>query len=235
MTVSIHSRAYRLLQGAPVINGTPDEKKQTHSRGQCPLRENDRTFSKDSNSYCQRSISPLSVTEIHEELSACGDNSTFLNKPQRPTLLKSCVASKKKAQKPLRRVRFPTSPVSQVKTRPRTLPEDVRRLFYSSGEMSMFRRNYYAYMNSRRTEEVDYYEEETISVQSTNNSRPILNLASSQNEDNPWQIVKAIVSHQGETREYYHQSHCTSQINVGTSNSCSFDNPEFWNGTITWF
>jgi len=91
-------------------------------------------------------------------------------------------------------------------------------------------------MKSQRAKEVCEVEEETISVDSSDKSQPFLNQANNPNVESPWQIVKAVVSHQGETHEYYHQSSCTSQaITEGSSDNFSFDNPEFWNGEITWF
>ena len=243
MTVSIHTRAYRALQIAPPTSPTPTDKRLKRSHGKGLQQSDDRTRTKDS-LYTQRSTSPLSVVDINEELNlSSGSCSSFVDKLECPASPSVCIKSRTK--KPARRVHWNRCLITEVATRPRTLPEDVPRLFYSSAEMSMFRRNYYAYMNSQSRAREECVQEEEISVNSVeckpnaSCNKPDASYVDSTPQEGFRKrqlVVKAVVCHQGEIREYYHQdSHSSQSHNQGPSDSCNFDNPDFWNGTITWF
>lgn len=241
MTVSIHNRAYRLLQSTPPISPKPADKRLKRSH-EGPHQEGERGRPKESSSYSQRSTSPLSVVDINEELNF-PISSCPVSVDQSNGSASSNTCGRSKSKKATRCVHFDNRLVTQVRTRPRTLPQDVHRLFYSSAEMNMFRKNYYAYLNSQRQEEV--FEEE-ITTASLDNCKleTILNQTDISDVHNQTLkgmrkrhlVVKAVVSHQGETREYYHQEFQSPQsLSQGCGDKCSFDNSDFWNGTITWF
>jgi len=244
MTVAVHSRAYRVLQNAPSFNPKPTDKRLKRSHGRSLHESRDRSCSKDCNPCSKRSTSPLSVVDFHEELNFSPDSCpSFVDKTQ-PSASPT-VCGKSKTKKPARRVQFDRRLVTQVVTRPRTLPQDVHRLFYSSTEMSMFRRNYYAYLNSKNNKEECYVDDEDMSMGDGDcKFETILDQNDLSDEHSEPQkrmlkrqlVVKAVVSHQGETREYYHEesqsSLCKFDVPV---DQCNFDNSDFWNGTITWF
>eukprot|EP00565_Helicotheca_tamesis_P001442 CAMPEP_0185733502 /NCGR_PEP_ID=MMETSP1171-20130828/19706_1 /TAXON_ID=374046 /ORGANISM="Helicotheca tamensis, Strain CCMP826" /LENGTH=220 /DNA_ID=CAMNT_0028403257 /DNA_START=44 /DNA_END=706 /DNA_ORIENTATION=+ len=129
-----------------------------------------------------------------------------------------------------RRVSWCSHAVSEVRTRPRTPPQEARNLFYSSEETEEFRRQY------RRERELEAERKRETASQS------------SPEPPRRRHISRVVVLHNDSEETYFSEDRSVEGPNyyIPTDNNNSlsdinkkdeafFDNDNFWSGSITWY
>lgn len=126
-----------------------------------------------------------------------------------------------------RRVRFASSPVSCVWTRPYTRVQDVPTLFYSSEETTAFRQEY---RMERKLLAAAAAQAEEGNLQQTSIVQQPLAKRSKRS------ISMVVVMH-NDTLETFTADAGKSYEGepLGSNSDVSFDNDSFWSGSITWF
>jgi hypothetical protein len=117
--------------------------------------------------------------------------------------------------------------VSEVRYRPRTLPEDCEALFYTSDETRQFRRDYHIERNQEHFDAPSAEQEQQDQTpKSYDISRVVImaNNSTIQYENNPWNNTYG-------TKISESKNVCASS----DSEEIFFDNDSFWTGSITWY
>lgn len=127
-------------------------------------------------------------------------------------------------------VRFLDPLVSEVRYRPRTLPEDCEALFYTSDETRQFRRDYQMEKNQEHFGYLSAEQEQQDQTpKSYDISRVVImaNNSTIQYENNPW------------NNKYCNKVSESKNVCAPSASSDSeeifFDNDSFWTGSITWY
>lgn len=133
--------------------------------------------------------------------------------------------------------------VTEVRTRPRTRPEDVAALFYSCEETQRFRQEY-------RHERRVVHDEDTSSSSGSKESKSVSLFDNKRKIDNPddststagHRISRVVVMHEDKLETFIDKdmaliqsSLSSSGGDVTTADDAFFDNDRFWSGQITWY
>lgn len=144
-------------------------------------------------------------------------------------------------------VTFATQLVTDVRTRPRTRPQDVKGLFYSCEETQRFRQEY-------RLERERYSSEDSSHKRAIGESK-VLNQEESKDKSDcctdvkesilnslsGHRISRVVVMHKDTLETFIDKdladliSHYPHGGDVKTANDDFFDNDSFWSGQITWY
>mmetsp|Transcript_1500 Transcript_1500/g.1915 ORF Transcript_1500/g.1915 Transcript_1500/m.1915 type:complete len:208 (+) Transcript_1500:38-661(+) len=123
----------------------------------------------------------------------------------------------------MKKLRFADPLVTEVRTRPRTPREDISGLFYSSEQISQFREDYYESIESDRetyeSEECQGYNPEDSTLIGTSCSMRQLQCSKRL-------VSKVSIDYQGKHMHLMEKQADDDHL---------FDNPAFWNGSITWW
>jgi len=141
-------------------------------------------------------------------------------------------------------VTFASVLVTEVRTRPRTRPEDVSALFYSCAETQRFRQEYRKERHEVHNDEITTPSEPTP-AQTT---LPLLNgNCGISNKDetvstNGHRISRVVVMHEDTLETFVDKDMALLQapisLGIGDITAASddfFDNDRFWSGQITWY
>jgi hypothetical protein len=126
-----------------------------------------------------------------------------------------------------KRVSFADTLVSDVWERPRTPPEEVSKLFFSSEETQRFRQEYR--LERKLLAELDV-DPETHPVDEEELSA-LFATSSSQGSTDRHRISRVVVLHNDKLETYLNPE----QVSKGAQDDGFFDNESFWSGSITWF
>lgn len=142
-------------------------------------------------------------------------------------------------------VTFASVLVTEVRTRPRTRPEDVSALFYSCEETQRFRQQY---RHERRGAQEDDTASPSVSVASSAETVTLFDdncMTSKQDESVPTgghRISRVVVMHEDTLETFIDKDMAAIQSSfsigggdVTTADNAFFDNDRFWSGQITWY
>jgi len=134
--------------------------------------------------------------------------------------------------------------VSEVRTRPRTRPEDVAALFYSCEETQRFRQEY-------RHERRVVQDEDTPSSSAGTKSKSLSSTDNQSKLDTPdespstagHRISRVVVLHEDTLETFIDKDLALIQASLSssgggdltTADDAFFDNDRFWSGQITWY
>jgi len=140
-------------------------------------------------------------------------------------------------------VTFASVLVTEVRTRPRTRPEDVSALFYSCEETQRFRQQY-------RLERRGAQEDSTATIPVATSAEPVTlfddNRMTSSKDDTMstggHRISRVVVMHEDTLETFIDKDMAEVQPpfstgggDVTTADKAFFDNDRFWSGQITWY
>lgn len=133
-------------------------------------------------------------------------------------------------------VSFAPRLVTDVRTRERTAPEDVPKLFYSGLETQEFRRQYHLEKRLLRELSID---PETFPV--TGGDEELSNLvaeAASRNRrtHNRHCISRVVISHNNTLESFFGSTASDDDSRDDDDGcDCDFDSDSFWSGSLTWY
>lgn len=151
------------------------------------------------------------------------------------TTISSCSSGVRSRSLPRAHVSFAPVLVTEVRTRPRTKPQDVSVLFYSCEETQRFRQEY----RLERMEATDKPEET-----STDNVTLIDTMTSNIDETTSsigHRISRVVVMHEDKLETFVDKEldcgmpHTLTNGEVTHASEAFFDNDRFWSGQITWY
>lgn len=133
---------------------------------------------------------------------------------------------------PPRSVTFCEPLVTEVRTRPRTDPEDIRTLFYSYEETQRFRQDY--------REEKRLQSLEDASSKSSGETTTSSSTSPPSSADNTHRISRVVVTHENSRETFFDKEHLPAtkfltNPNCQAASDDFFDNNSFWSGQITWY
>lgn len=153
------------------------------------------------------------------------------------TTISSCSSGARSRSLPRAQVSFAPVLVTEVRTRPRTKPQDVSVLFYSCEETQRFRQEY-------RLERMEATEQEP---EETSTKHVTLNHSTTSNIDDTTALIahrisRVVVKHE-DTRETFIDKELDYGLplmladngEVSHASEAFFDNDRFWSGQITWY
>lgn len=129
-------------------------------------------------------------------------------------------------------VSFAPRLVTDVRTRERTAPEDVPKLFYSGLETQEFRRQYHLEKRLLRELSID---PETFPV--TGGDEELSNLVAEaasrrRRTHNRHCISRVVISHNNTLESFFGPAISDDSRDDGC---CDFDSDSFWSGSLTWY
>jgi hypothetical protein len=138
-----------------------------------------------------------------------------------------------------RRVRWASTLVSSIRTRPRTLRKDVSTLFYSRADEKRFRREAeYAtddeWCDSLEEDSLTELSDDEGEVEGSSAHTP---LWSPSRERKDYAISKAVVVFGNSTKTYGGGCAVEAALEASAADNkglFSFDDAAFWNGQLTW-
>jgi len=141
-------------------------------------------------------------------------------------------------------VTFASVLVTEIRTRPRTRPEDVAALFYSCEETQRFRQEY-------RHERRGVQDEDLAASSGANEAKTVTlfndNSRTIDNQDETastagHRISRVVVMHEDTLETFIDKDMALIQSSlssgggdVTTASDAFFDNDRFWSGQITWY
>jgi hypothetical protein len=136
------------------------------------------------------------------------------------------------------KVTFAAPLVTEVRTRPRTPPEEVTSLFYSYEETQRFRQDYRLERKKLAEAKVSATESGQEELKQLDSD---MDESNARNQPDFFRISRVVVVHQDTLETFFDNDMTDNQIGNAVGESLKpasdrfFDNDSFWSGQITWY